>query len=119
MAVLSKGFPFLIALLFFPAAPAWPLSSDAQEFMRITQELEPVQCEKRRLRRDIALAEAERRSQDAGALRARFAALNREPKTAKLERRLAELEKRLVRSSDPEDLASISRQQREAFYRCD
>jgi hypothetical protein len=118
--VLTKTLPFLIVpLLFLAAQPAWPLSSDAREFMRITQELEPVQCEKRRLRREIALAEAERRAQDASALRARFAALDREPKTAKLERRLAELETRLVRSRDPEDLESISLQQREAFYRCD
>ena len=95
------------------------MSSEAQEFMRITQELEPVQCEKRRLRREIALAEVEGRSADLKGLRARFAALNREPKTARLERRLAELEARLVRSSDPEDLPQISRQQREAFYRCD
>lgn len=87
--------------------------------MSITKQLEPVQCERRRLRREIALAEAEQRAQEATALRARFAALDRQPKTAKLERRLAVLEKRLVRSSDPEDLESISRQQREAFYRCD
>lgn len=98
---------------------ALPLSGEAREFMSITQELEPVQCEKRRLRRDIALAEVEGRSADLKTLRAQFAALNREPKTAKLERRLAELERRLVRSADPEDLPAISRQQREAFYRCD
>ncbi|HYX67266.1 MAG TPA: hypothetical protein VE935_23850 [Burkholderiales bacterium] len=109
----------MVPLLFLVAPPAWPLSRDAEEFMRITKELEPVQCEKRRLRREIALAEAEQRAQDASALRARFAALDREPKTAKLERRLGVLEKRLVRSSDPEDLESISRQQREAFYRCE
>lgn len=87
--------------------------------MSITKALEPMQCERRRLRREIALAEAEQRAQDASALRARFAALDREPKTAKLERRLAVLEKRLLRSSDPEDLERISRQQREAFYRCE
>lgn len=109
----------MVPLLFLAAPPAWPLSRDAEEFMRITKELEPVQCERRRLRREIALAEAEQRAQDASALRARFAALDREPKSAKLERRLAVLEKRLVRSSDPEDLESISRQQREAFYRCE
>jgi hypothetical protein len=87
--------------------------------MRITQELEPVQCEKRQLRRAIALAEVEGRSADLKDLRARFAALNREPKTAKLERRLAELEARVARSGDSEDLAEISRQQRAAFYRCE
>jgi hypothetical protein len=100
-------------------ANAWALSSEAREFMSITKELEPVQCEKRRLRREIAFAEAEGRSADLKALRGKFAALNRDPKTARLERRLAELERRLVRSSDPEDLPAISLQQREAFYRCD
>ncbi len=107
-----------LALGIMPVA-AWALTPDAREFMSITKALEPVQCEKRRLRREIALAEAEGRSADMKALRGRFAALNREPKTAKLERRLAELERRLVRSSDPDDLPAISRQQREAFYRCD
>lgn len=87
--------------------------------MRISQELEPVQCEKRRLRRQIAFAEAERREPDATALRARFAELNRDPRNSKLEKRLAELEPRLSRSLDPEDLQAISRQQREAFYRCE
>ena len=109
----------MVPLLFLGASPAWPLSRDAEEFMRITKELEPVQCERRRLRREIALADAEQRAQDASALRARFVALDRQPKTAKLERRLGVLEKRLVRSSDPEDLERISRQQREAFYRCE
>ena len=87
--------------------------------MRISRELEPVQCEKRRLRREIAFAEAERRDADAKAARARFARLDRDPKTAKLERRLAQLEPGLKHSGDPEDLEAISRQQREAFYRCE
>ena len=87
--------------------------------MKISQQLEPVQCEKRRLRREIALAEAEQRDSDARAARARFAKLDKDPKTARLEKRLAELEPRLKHSSDPEDLAAISRQQREAFYRCE
>jgi hypothetical protein len=78
-----------------------------------------VQCEKRRLRRSIALAEAERRDADVKALRARFAQLDRDAKTTRLEKRLAELEPRLRKSSDPEDLPSISLQQREAFYRCE
>ena len=60
--------------------------------MTISKELEPVQCEKRQLRRKIALAEAERRDADAKAARARFAQLNKDPKTARLEKRLAELE---------------------------
>ena len=85
--------------------------------MAISKQLEPVQCEKRKLRREIALAEAEKR--DPAPLRAQFAKLNREPQTAKLEKRLAQLEPRLLRSPDPEDLQAISLQQREAFYRCD
>ena len=95
------------------------LSQAAQEFMAISKDLEPVQCEKRRLRRQIALAEAERRDPDVKTLRKKFAALDADPKTARLEKRLAELQPRVSRSSDPEDLEAISRQQREAFYRCD
>ena len=106
----------LAALLAFPPA-AFPLSPAAREFMDITAKLEPVQCEKRKLRREIALAEAERR--DTKPLRARFAKLDRDPKTARLEKRLGELEPRLKNSSDPEDLPAISRQQVEAFYRCE
>lgn len=101
------------------SAPVFALSPAAQEFMAISKELEPVQCEKRRLRRQITLAQVERRDQDVRALRKRFAALDAEPKTARLEKRLAELEPRVSRSSDPEDLPAISFQQREAFYRCD
>ena len=109
------------ALLFVLAMPlpAHALTSAAQEFMAISKELEPVQCEKRRLRRQITLAQVERRDQDVRALRKRFAVLDAEPKTARLEKRLAELEPRVSRSSDPEDLPAISFQQREAFYRCD
>ena len=95
------------------------LSQAAQEFLAISRKLEPVQCEKRKLRREIAFAEAERRDGDAQAARARFAKLDKDPKTSKLEKRLAQLEPRLIRSSDAEDLAAISRQQREAFYRCE
>jgi hypothetical protein len=100
-------------------APVLGLSAAAQEFMAISNQLEPVQCEKRRLRRAIALAEAERRDADVEALRRKFAALDADPKTAKLEKRLAQLEPLLKRSSDAEDLPAISRQQREAFYRCE
>jgi hypothetical protein len=109
----------LLVLGIIAPVPVFALSPAAEEFMAISRELEPVQCEKRRLRRDIALAEAERRDPDVRALRKKFAALDADPKTAKLEKRLAELEPRLKRSSDPEDLAAISRQQREAFYRCE
>jgi hypothetical protein len=106
-------------LLFLIPMQAFALSPAAQEFMTISKELEPVQCEKRQLRRKIALAEAERRDDDAKAARARFDKLNRDPKTSKLEKRLAELEPRLRKSADPEDLQAISLQQREAFYRCE
>ena len=99
--------------------PVLGLSPPAREFMKISQELEPVQCEKRRLRREIALAEAERRDGEVKILRRKFAVLNADPKTTKLEKRLAELEPRLKRSGDSEDLQAISRQQREAFYRCE
>ena len=109
----------LLSLLLLAPLPVLALSAEAQEFMRISEELEPVQCEKRQLRRQIALAEAERRDDDVKSLRARFAKLDRDPKTTKLEQRLAALEPRLKHSRDPEDLAAISLQQREAFYRCD
>ena len=110
---------FLAMVLLAIPWPCWSLSSEAREFMNITEQLEPVQCEKRKLRRAIALAEVESRGDDLKALRAKFAALNREPKTAKLEARLAGLERHVARSSDPEDLQAISRQQRDAFYRCE
>jgi len=107
--------------LFLALVPTsvFSLSPAAQEFMAISKELEPVQCEKRQLRRKMALAEAERRDADAKAARARFAALNKDAKTTRLEKRLAELEPRLRNSTDPEDLQAISLQQREAFYRCE
>lgn len=109
----------LVFCLFLIPPPVFALSQAAQEFMAISQQLEPVQCEKRRLRRAIALAEAERRDADRKALRKKFASLDADPKTAQLERRLAQLEPILKRSTDAEDLPAISRQQREAFYRCD
>jgi hypothetical protein len=111
----------VIRFLLLLALPlqALALSPAAREFLTISKELEPVQCQKRQLRRQIALAEAERRDGDAGQLRGRFARLDADPKTARLEKRLAELEPRVRRSSDPDDLAAISLQQREAFYRCE
>jgi hypothetical protein len=95
------------------------LSPAAEEFLSISKQLEELQCAKRRLRREIAFAEAERRDRDVQELRKKFAKLDADPKTSKLEKRLAELEPRVKRSSDPEDLPAISLQQREAFYRCD
>ena len=109
----------LLACLLLPPSPLFALSPEAQEFMAITKELEPVQCEKRRLRREIALAEVEKRDGDVKALRQKFVALDRNPNTSRLEKRLAQLEPRLSKSPDPEDLRAISRQQVEAFYRCE
>jgi hypothetical protein len=96
---------------------ALSLSPEAREFMDISAKLEPVQCEKRKLRRQLALAEVEK--QDTRELRKRFASLDRNPETTRLEKRLAELQPRLSKSSDPEDLQAINRQRVEAFYRCD
>jgi hypothetical protein len=96
---------------------ALSLSPEAREFMDLTAKLETVQCEKRKLRREIALAEVEKK--DTRALRERFGALDRDPQTARLEKRLARLEPRLARSSDPEDLPAIDRQRVAAFYRCE
>ena len=110
---------FLFVLGVLTPFPLFALSPAAEEFMAISKELEPVHCQKRKLRREIALAEAERRDADAKAARARFAKLDKDPKTSKLEKRLAELEPLLKRSSDPEDLPAISRQRTEAFYRCE
>jgi hypothetical protein len=105
-----------LALLF---SAAYALSPAAQEFMSITKELEPVQCQKRQLRRELARAEIEQRGDDVKMLRDRFVALDKDQKVLKLERRLAELQPQVSRSSDPDDLPAISLQQREAFYRCD
>jgi hypothetical protein len=113
--ILSYGFGALIG--FFVPLEGQALSPAAKEFIDIAKQLEPVQCEKRKLRREIALAEAQQL--DTKALRSRFAALDRDPKTAKLEQRLAKLEPRIAKTTDPEDLAAISRRHREAFYRCE
>ena len=105
------------ALLVLALIPLHALAASqaAQEFMEITRQLEPVQCQKRQLRRQIVLADAEQRSADARKLREDFARLDRDPKTAKLEKRLAELEKKITK----DDLPEINRQHVEAFYRCD
>jgi hypothetical protein len=103
----------LLALAVPFAASA--LSPEAKEFMAIAKEIEPMQCKKRQLRRQIVLADAEQRSEDARKLRADFARLDRDPKTSKLERRLAELQPRIR----TDDLPEINRQNVEAFYRCE
>ena len=74
-----------------------------------------MQCQKRQLRRQIVLADAEQRSADSRKLREDFAKLDRDPKTSKLEKRLAELQK----SINKDDLPEINRQHVEAFYRCE
>jgi len=107
----------LLCIACLAPLPGLALTPDAREFIDITAKLEPVQCEKRKLRREITLAEVEKK--DTRELRKRFSALDRDPKTARMEKRLAELEPRLRRSADPEDLPAISRQQVEAFYRCE
>lgn len=115
-----RAFAFLLGLA---CAPALALTPSAQEFLEISKTLEPVQCEKRQLRRAMALAHVEQRGEDMKKLQARFAALNKDPKTAKLEKRLAELESRILdgggKARDPQDLEAISLQQRQAFYRCE
>jgi len=107
----------LVALLAF-ASPASALTPQAEEFIAVMKQLEPVQCQKRQLRRQIALAEAEKRTGDAKELQQRFLKLNRDPETTKLEKRLAELEKKISRS-DSKDMEAISFQHRQAFYRCE
>lgn len=109
----------LLLALALVSLPAMALSPAAKEFMQISARLEPVQCEKRKLRRAIAFAGAEGRAADVAKLRARFAELDADPQTTRLEQRLAELEKRLSASRDAEDLDAISFQQREAFYSCE
>jgi len=105
----------LLLLLAFVPLDAFALSQDAKEFLDIMKALEPVQCQKRQLRRQIVMAEVEKRDEDARKLRADFARLDREPKTSKLERRLAELQPRITQ----DDLPEINRRNVEAFYRCE
>lgn len=107
----------LLYLLSVACLPAWGVSPAAREFMSIAKQLEPVHCEKRTLRREIALAEVERRDARVKELRARFAELDRDAKTARLEKRLGELQARMT--LEPGDLDAISFQQREAYHRCE
>jgi hypothetical protein len=113
----------LLAGLIFLPLPAAALTPEAQEWMAISAKLEPVQCEKRQLRRQMAMAQAEQRGEDLKKLRARAAALDRDRETARLEKRLAVLESHILdgqgRPRHPEDLEAISLQQRQAFYRCE
>jgi len=112
----------LLFLLLVPL-PVLALSPAAKEFMEISAQLEPVQCEKRKLRRALVLAEVEGREVDLKKLRARADEINRDQQTTRLEKRLAVLEARLMdsraRPRGAEDLDAISFQQRHAFYRCE
>ena len=112
-----RFFAFVLALAITPAVALTP---EAKEFIEISKRLEPVQCQKRQLRRQIVMAEVENRDADAKELKKKFSALDRNPETSKLEKRLAQLERRVNRGArDPEDLQAISLQYRDAFYRCD
>ena len=118
-----SGVQRLLACLLLVSPAALALSPAAQEFLDVSAKLEPAQCEKRKLRRAIVLAEVEGRGADLKKLRARFAAINADPETARLEQRLGVLEARVLdshgRPRHAEDLEAISLQQRQAFYRCD
>jgi hypothetical protein len=111
-----------LVILLWPWA-ALGVTPEAQEFLDVSARLEPVQCEKRRLRRAMVLAEVEKRAADLQALRKRFEQLNADPQTARLEKRLAVLQAQVLDSQgharNPEDLDAISFQQRQAFYRCE
>lgn len=112
----------LLLVLLWPCV-ALGVTPAAREFLDITARLEPVQCEKRKLRRAIVRAEVEGRGAEAEKLRARFAEIDADPETARLEKRLAVLQARVLdgggRPRHPEDLEAISLQQRQQFYRCD
>jgi hypothetical protein len=99
--------------------PAQALTPAAKEFLDLSKQLESAQCEKRQLRRQMALAKVENRDEEFRKLEKRFTQINRDPKVAKLEKRLETLQPIVAKSSDPEDLQKISLQQREAFYRCE
>ena len=68
----------LLALLLAVPLNAFAVSQEAKEFMDITAQLEPVQCKKRQLRREIVLADTEGRAADARRLRDDFAQINRQ-----------------------------------------
>lgn len=54
----------LLLLLALGCAPAAAVTPAAQEFLDISKRLEKVQCEKRQLRRAMAIAHAEQRGED-------------------------------------------------------
>jgi hypothetical protein len=101
----------LLCLPLLGAAPASAVTPEAEAFMAAVEALAPVSCERRRLRRELAVARRER-----------FEAIARDPETARLDQRVGELHRRLVDASgrvrDPEDLHAIGAQQRELFAQC-
>ena len=107
---------FLLLLVPFQALA---LSPAAREFMDISRTLEPVQCEKRQLRRQMALAEAERRDADIQSLRQKFARLNRDPKTAKLESAWPSSSRCSSARATPRTCRRSASSGARAFYRCD
>lgn len=113
---------FAVLFAALAAGPAMAITPAAKEFIAISKQLEPVQCEKRKLRREMAVAQIEHEEARLKDLRGRFAALDRNPQTSRLEKRLGDLERRMSNGKggtlDPEDLDAISLQHREAFYRC-
>jgi hypothetical protein len=119
---LRKLSPALVLVAALSAPPALAITPDAREFIELSKKLEPVQCEKQKLRRRIALAEVEKDHAGAKELRAKFEALNRDKDTERMEKRLAQLEPRILdsqgRARHPEDLDAVSLQRRIAFYRC-
>lgn len=104
------------------ATPALAVSPAAQEFLEVSKKLESVQCEKMKLRRALAIAEVERDDATAKALRERFEEINRDKEVTRMERRLAELQPRILddagRPRHAGDLDAISAQRRAAYYRC-
>lgn len=111
-----------VLALALAAAPAQAISPEAREYLEVAKELEAVHCRKRKLTREIVLADAERDAARSKALRAEIEELGRDPKTGALEKRMLRLQSRIVdgegRARRPEDLDAINLQRREAFYRC-
>jgi hypothetical protein len=112
-----------LLLVALAGTPAHAVTPAAMEFMAIVTKLEPVLCEKRKLRREILIAQTDHDAKRVAELRARYADIERRPETAKLEQRLGELQKRITdadgRIRDPDDFAAITAQQREAYARCE
>jgi len=114
----------LVALLVaLVPAPARAVTPDAEAFMAAVQKLAPVLCERRSLRRELAMAQVENDAARAHRLRERMQAIARDPETARLDERVDRLHRRLVdangRVRDPDDLRALSAQQLELFARCE